>query len=98
MIRKYIARGKVHFIHLRNIRLLKDGSFEESGHYSSCGSLNMAAIMRIMPEEGFDGYIRSDHGRMIWGESGKPGYGLYDRALGSMYLAGIWEALDGILK
>ena len=35
-----------------------------------------------------------DHGRMIWGETGKPGYGLYDRALGAMYMAGIWETLD----
>ena len=34
-----------------------------------------------------------DHGRMIWGETGRPGYGLYDRALGAMYLTGIWEAL-----
>ncbi|HCS24289.1 MAG TPA: mannonate dehydratase, partial [Acholeplasmatales bacterium] len=27
-------------------------------------------------------------------EKAKPGYGLYDRALGSMYITGIWEALD----
>ena len=30
---------------------------------------------------------------MIWGETGKPGYGLYDRALGAVYIKGIWEAL-----
>jgi mannonate dehydratase len=29
---------------------------------------------------------------MIWGETGKPGYGLYDRALGAVYLNGLWEA------
>jgi len=28
------------------------------------------------------------HGRMIWGETGRPGYGLYDRALGVTYLQG----------
>ena len=38
--------------------------------------------------------MRPDHGRMIWGETGRPGYGLYDRALGAMYLSGIWEALQ----
>ena len=43
---------------------------------------------------GFDGYIRPDHGRQIWDEKAKPGYGLYDRALGAMYIAGIWETLD----
>jgi len=28
---------------------------------------------------------------MIWGETGKPGYGLFDRALGAVYLNGLWE-------
>ena len=31
---------------------------------------------------------------MIWGETGKPGYGLYDRALGIMYMLGVWDMLD----
>ena len=30
---------------------------------------------------------------MIWGETGKPGYGLYDRALGAMYIQGLWEGV-----
>lgn len=29
---------------------------------------------------------------MIWGEKGRPGYGLYDRALGAAYILGLWEA------
>ena len=29
---------------------------------------------------------------MIWGETGRPGYGLYDRALGAAYLTGLFEA------
>ncbi|MCX4287561.1 MAG: mannonate dehydratase, partial [Clostridia bacterium] len=43
---------------------------------------------------GFDGYVRPDHGRNIWGEDGKPGYGLYDRALGACYLNGLFEAIE----
>jgi mannonate dehydratase len=31
---------------------------------------------------------------MIWDEVAMPGYGLYDRALGSAYLCGLWEAID----
>ena len=31
---------------------------------------------------------------MIWGETGRPGYGLYDRALGATYLNGLWEAIE----
>jgi len=30
---------------------------------------------------------------MIWGEKSRAGYGLYDRALGAMYLDGIAEAI-----
>ena len=26
---------------------------------------------------------------MIWGETGRPGYGLYDRALGAVYINGL---------
>ena len=37
--------------------------------------------------------MRPDHGRMIWGETGRPGYGLHDRALGAMYLQGLWEGV-----
>ena len=49
---------------------------------------------QIHYDAGFDGYIRPDHGRMIWGETGRPGYGLYDRALGAAYIAGLWEAIE----
>lgn len=38
--------------------------------------------------------MRPDHGRNIWGEDGKPGYGLYDRALGAAYLNGLFEAVE----
>lgn len=95
LIRKYGAQKRIHFGHVRNVKILEDGSFEESAHYSSCGSLDMVDIMKAYLETGFEGYIRPDHGRMIWGEQGKPGYGLYDRALGAMYLGGIIDALKG---
>ena len=87
-------KGRIHFAHLRNIKIVGEGCFSETAHPSSCGSLDMYAIMKALYKSGFDGYIRPDHGRMIWGEKGRPGYGLYDRALGVMYLAGIWEALE----
>ena len=92
--RELAAMGRVHFVHARNVLLRTDGGFEESGHWSGAGSLDMAAILRALYEEGFDGYIRPDHGRMIWGESGRPGYGLFDRALGAVYLNGLWEAIE----
>ena len=99
LVDKYSAMGRIHFMHVRNVKLLNDGvSFEESAHYSGCGSLDIVEIMRVLHKNGFDGYLRPDHGRMIWGETGKPGYGLYDRALGASYITGIWETLTKLRK
>lgn len=94
IIRRFGKDGRIHFAHIRNVKILEDGSFEESAHYSKCGSLDIYEILKAYYEVGFKGYIRPDHGRMIWGETGKAGYGLYDRALGAMYMAGIIEALE----
>ncbi|WP_315110799.1 mannonate dehydratase [Clostridium intestinale] len=93
MIDKYAAQGRIHFMHVRNVKLLDDGGFEESAHYSPCGSLDLVEIMKALHKHNYEGYLRPDHGRMIWGETGRAGYGLYDRALGAMYLTGIWETL-----
>lgn len=94
MTRKYSAMDRIGFMHIRNVRNLPDGSFEECGHFSRGGSLDLYEIVRALTETGFDGYVRPDHGRMIWGETGKPGYGLYDRALGAAYLNGLFEACE----
>ena len=87
------AEGKIPFVHGRNVRREGEEDFCESGHLTASGSLNMAAILAALHRRGFDGVIRADHGRMVWGERGRPGYGLYDRAMGVCYLAGLWEAL-----
>lgn len=92
MAAKYAKMGRIHFVHMRNVEILENG-FEERAHLSSCGSLDMYEIMKALHDNGFTGYIRPDHGRMIWGETGRPGYGLYDRALGATYLNGLWEAI-----
>ena len=88
------CKGRMPFVHLRNIKITGDHCFEESGHLSEKGSLDMYAIIKALYDGGFDGYVRPDHGRMIWGETGRAGYGLYDRALGAMYLQGIIEAVE----
>lgn len=93
LVEKYSKMGRIHFMHVRNIRLVP-GGFEETAHDQSCGSLDIIGIMKALADNGYDGYIRPDHGRMIWGETGKPGYGLYDRALGASYLNGVWETLQ----
>jgi len=99
MIRQLGAR--VHFMHCRNVRVTADRQFHETAHPSAFGSVDMLAVLRALRDIGYSGPMRPDHGRMIWGEEGRPGYGLHDRALGATYLQGLWEALgttDGRLS
>ncbi|WP_085522945.1 mannonate dehydratase [Tuberibacillus sp. Marseille-P3662] len=88
------AKGRIHFVHARNVKWTGDLSFQETAHLSRDGSLDIVDVLQKLNEVGFTGPIRPDHGRMIWGEEGRPGYGLYDRALGATYLNGIIETLD----
>ena len=85
---------RICFAHLRQIRFEGERDFCECGHRTDAGSLDMLAIVEALADGGFDGYVRPDHGRNIWGEDGKPGYGLYDRALGACYLTGLFEAVE----
>jgi mannonate dehydratase len=87
-------KGRIHFAHVRNLLHTAPGKFEEAAHLSRDGSMDMFAIMKALYDSGFDGPIRPDHGRAIWGEVSIPGYGLYDRALGAAYLNGLWEAIQ----
>lgn len=91
MAEKYA--GRIHFAHIRNIKRTGYRQFHEVAHPTDCGSLDIYGILKALYRGGFDAYMRPDHGRMIWGETGRYGYGLYDRALGAMYLSGLWEAI-----
>jgi mannonate dehydratase len=93
MVRYFGGMGRIHFVHLRNIKRFAERSFYESGHLSAEGSVDMYELMKALHEVGYSGPVRPDHGRMIWDETGNPGYGLFDRALGAAYLNGLWEAI-----
>jgi mannonate dehydratase len=89
------AKGRIHFAHCRNIKRTGKHSFQETAHPSDRGDIDVRAVLSALHDAGFTGPIRSDHGRMLWGETGQPGYGLHDRALGAMYLHGLWEGIAG---
>ncbi len=93
-IRRFGALGRIPFVHFRNVKHIEGRVFYESKHPTEFGDINMYKVIKALVEVDFDGVIRPDHGRMIWGETGKPGYGLYDRALGVMYVAGLWEGIQ----
>lgn len=95
IVRKYCDR--IAFAHIRNVKHFPNGDFSEASHRDCDGDTGILDILKAYHDCGFQGYIRPDHGRHLWTEGPgtvRPGYGLYDRALGVMYMLGVWDALD----
>ncbi|MGM7721597.1 mannonate dehydratase [Metabacillus sp. Hm71] len=92
MINEFADR--IPFAHIRNVRIYENGDFIETSHRTQDGSVDITGIVEAYHQNGFTGYARPDHGRHIWNEECRPGYGLYDRALGIMYLWGLWDAFE----
>ncbi len=93
IIRHFGGKNRIGAMHVRNVKYLGYRKFREASHLSSDGDLDMYAIMKAIYDTCPNTYIRPDHGRVIWDEVCRPGYGLYDRALGATYLNGLWEAI-----
>lgn len=98
IIRHFGEMDRIGCLHVRNVKYLGHRKFREAAHLSRTGDLDLFEIMKAIYDTCPDVYIRPDHGRMIWDEVGRPGYGLYDRALGAEYLEGIWEAITKMSK
>ena len=95
VVRKHCDR--IAFAHIRNVKHFPNGDFSEASHRDCDGDTGIIEILKAYHEGGFEGYIRPDHGRHLWNEGPgnvRPGYGLYDRALGIMYMLGVWDLLD----
>ena len=86
--------NRIGAMHVRNVKHLGHHHFREAAHLSSTGDLDLYEIVKAIYDTCPDTYVRPDHGRMIWDEQGRPGYGLYDRALGAAYINGLWEDID----
>ncbi len=95
IVRKHCDR--IAFAHIRNIKHFPNGDFSEAAHRDCCGDTGILDVLKAYHDCGYEGYIRPDHGRHLWDEGPgtvRPGYGLYDRALGVMYMLGVWDSLE----
>ncbi|MDA3845280.1 MAG: mannonate dehydratase [Vallitaleaceae bacterium] len=96
IIKTYMDR--IYFAHIRNVKIYENGDFVETSHRTADGSIDILGVLKAYHEADYQYYIRPDHGRHIWDEVCRPGYGLYDRALGIMYMNGILDTLDSLKK
>ena len=93
LARRY--RDRIHFVHLRNVRLEKHESFVESGHLQ--GDVDMAAVVGELLHGGTPVPYRPDHGFTLFGDRERrtnPGYSLYGRMRGLAELQGLIRGLQ----
>jgi len=88
--RELAADGRIKFIHWRDVSGTAD-DFQETSHDD--GPTDMAGMLKLYHELGFDGPIRTDHVPTLEGEENADhGYAMYGRLFAIGYLKGICEA------
>lgn len=91
LARKWLAEKKIFFVHFRDI-LGNRERFRETFHDN--GPTDMARMLQVYHEGGFDGPIRPDHAPTLAGEANdRPGYAMQGKILAIGYMKGI---LDGL--
>jgi len=92
LAREWCGQGKIFFIHFRDI----EGTvrrFRETFHDN--GPTDMAEMLQLYHQNGFDGPIRPDHAPTMEGESNEaPGYAVVGKLFAIGYMKGIMEAFD----
>lgn len=91
LAREWCAQKKIFFVHFRDVEGSRE-HFREAFHDS--GPVDLAQMLRVYHECGFEGPIRPDHAPTLDGESNdKPGYAMGGKVLAIGYMKGAMDAL-----
>jgi mannonate dehydratase len=102
MVREFA--GRIHFVHLRQVKREQDGSFHEAEHLAGSSDM-VGVILAVLEEEQrrrLEGQLdheipmRPDHGHLLADDIGKkvnPGYSLIGRLKGFAELRGVVRGL-----
>lgn len=92
LIREFGEQGKIFFVHFRDVKSTSE-RFRETFHDN--GPTDMAEILKLYHEVGFQGPIRPDHAPTLGGESNQsPGYAMQGKVFAIGYMKGIAQALN----
>jgi mannonate dehydratase len=92
LVREFGGQGKIFFVHLRDVQGTGE-HFHETFHDN--GPTDMAQMLKLYHEVGFDGPIRPDHAPTLANESNQsPGYAMQGKVFAIGYMKGIAQALD----
>jgi mannonate dehydratase len=91
LAREWCAQKKIFFVHFRDVQGTRE-HFVETFHDN--GPTDMARMLEVYYESGFDGPMRPDHAPTMEGESNEhPGYAILGKVLAIGYMKGILDAL-----
>lgn len=92
LAKEWCAQKKIFFVHFRDV----DGArerFRETFHDN--GPTNLAKMLRVYHEAGFEGPMRPDHAPTLDGETNdRPGYAMGGKVFAVGYMKGAMDALD----
>lgn len=91
LAREWCKEKRVFFVHFRDIEGTRE-RFHETFHDN--GPTDMARMLRIYHENGFDGPIRPDHAPTLEGEANNtPGYAMQGKVFAIGYMKGLVEGM-----
>jgi mannonate dehydratase len=88
---QWCQEKKIFFVHYRDVQGTKE-HFHETFHDN--GPTNMARMLQVLGDNGFEGPIRPDHAPTLEGEPNRnPGYAMGGKVLAIGYMKGIMDSL-----
>ena len=89
---EFCRKKKLFFFHFRDIEGNAE-CFRETFHDN--GPTDMASLLKLLKDNGFDGLLRPDHTPTLAGESNdNPGYEMQGNLFAAGYIRGILDALN----
>jgi mannonate dehydratase len=91
LAREWCAQKKLFFVHFRDVEGTRE-RFHETFHDN--GPTDLAQMLQIYHEAGFEGPIRPDHAPTLDGETNeRPGYAMGGKVLAIGYMKGVMDIL-----
>ena len=91
LIREWCMQKKIFFVHLRDVEGTRE-RFRETFHDE--GPVDLARMLRVYYECGFEGPMRPDHAPTLEGETNdRPGYAMVGKLFAFGYIKGAMDAL-----
>jgi mannonate dehydratase len=91
LVREWCAQKKIFFVHLRDVEGTRE-HFRETFHDN--GPVDLAQMLKIYHDCGFEGPMRPDHAPTLHGESNdSPGYAMGGKVFAFGYMKGAMDAL-----